>query len=105
MRLPRLPRTRAGQRPWHPDAMHLHHRMLRIGHGHRRAVLLLYLWAAIVALGSVSIRLFDPRRIAILLLGGDKTNQWESWYARMIPAADQLYDDHLAALRREGELP
>jgi hypothetical protein len=48
---------------------------------------------------------FDPRRIAILLIGGDKTNQWEVWYATMIPVADQLYDDHLAALRREGELP
>ena len=47
-------RTRAGQRPWHPDAKHLHHRMLQIGHGHRRAVLLLYLWAAVVALGAVS---------------------------------------------------
>ena len=47
-------RTRAGLRPWHPDAQHLHHRMLKIGHGHRRAVLLLYLWAAVVSLGAVS---------------------------------------------------
>jgi UDP-GlcNAc:undecaprenyl-phosphate/decaprenyl-phosphate GlcNAc-1-phosphate transferase len=47
-------RTRAGKRPWQPDAQHLHHRMLQIGHGHRRAVLLLYLWAAVVALGAVS---------------------------------------------------
>ena len=55
-------RTRAGKRPWHPDAMHLHHRMLRIGHGHRRAVLILYLWAAIVALGSVSFVIWDGLR-------------------------------------------
>jgi len=47
-------RTRAGRRPWHPDAEHLHHRMLRIGHTHVQAVLLLYLWAALVALGAVS---------------------------------------------------
>jgi UDP-GlcNAc:undecaprenyl-phosphate/decaprenyl-phosphate GlcNAc-1-phosphate transferase len=47
-------RTRKGQRPWQPDAQHLHHRMLKIGHGHRRAVLLLWLWAAVAALGSVS---------------------------------------------------
>lgn len=60
-------RTRAGQRPWHPDAMHLHHRMLRIGHGHRRAVLILYLWAAIVALGSVSFVIWDgPRPLAVV---------------------------------------
>lgn len=47
-------RTSKGQRPWQPDAQHLHHRMLQIGHGHRRAVLLLWLWAAVAALGSVS---------------------------------------------------
>jgi UDP-GlcNAc:undecaprenyl-phosphate GlcNAc-1-phosphate transferase len=60
-------RTRAGKRPWQPDAMHLHHRMLRIGHGHRRAVLILYLWAAIVALGSVSFVIWDgPRPLAVV---------------------------------------
>ncbi len=47
-------RARRGQRPWHPDAQHLQHRMLQIGHTHRRAVLLLYLWAAIVAFGALS---------------------------------------------------
>jgi UDP-GlcNAc:undecaprenyl-phosphate GlcNAc-1-phosphate transferase len=54
-------RTRHGQRPWQPDAQHLHHRMLKIGHGHRRAVLLLWLWAAVAAVGSVSfVFLEDP---------------------------------------------
>jgi len=54
-------RTRHGQRPWQPDAQHLHHRMLKIGHGHRRAVLLLWLWAAVAAGGSVSfVFLEDP---------------------------------------------
>ncbi len=48
---------------------------------------------------------FDPRRVAILLIGGDKTGRWTAWYKRMIPPADQLYDDHLESLRREGELP
>ena len=43
---------------------------------------------------------FDPRRTAILLLGGDKTNRWRHWYQRMIPIADRLYDQHLEALRR-----
>jgi UDP-GlcNAc:undecaprenyl-phosphate GlcNAc-1-phosphate transferase len=67
-----LRRTRAGMRPWHPDAMHLHHRMLRIGHGHRRAVLILYLWAAIVALGSVSFVIWDGwvPLLAVLLAAG-----------------------------------
>jgi hypothetical protein len=48
---------------------------------------------------------FDPRRMAILLLGGDKTNEWTSWYQRMIPIADRLYDEHLETLRSEGLLP
>jgi UDP-GlcNAc:undecaprenyl-phosphate/decaprenyl-phosphate GlcNAc-1-phosphate transferase len=52
-------RTRAGRRPWHPDAEHLHHRMLQIGHTHVQAVLLLYLWAAIFALGAVSFAFVD----------------------------------------------
>lgn len=48
---------------------------------------------------------FDPRRMAILLIGGDKTHRWNEWYRRMIPIADSLYDDHLASLREEGQLP
>lgn len=45
---------------------------------------------------------FDPRRTAILLLGGDKTNRWNDWYVEMIPRADRLYDEHLEALEEEG---
>jgi UDP-GlcNAc:undecaprenyl-phosphate GlcNAc-1-phosphate transferase len=52
-------RTRAGRRPWQADAEHLHHRMLRLGHTHVQAVLLLYLWAAVVALGVVSFAFVD----------------------------------------------
>jgi UDP-GlcNAc:undecaprenyl-phosphate GlcNAc-1-phosphate transferase len=52
-------RTRAGRAPWHPDAQHLHHRMLRMGHTHVQAVLVLYLWAAVVALGAVSFAFVD----------------------------------------------
>lgn len=44
---------------------------------------------------------FDPRRVAILLLGGDKTGSWSDWYLEMIPVAEQLYDEHLAQLRDE----
>ena len=43
-------RTRAGRSPFSPDKMHLHHRLLQIGHSHRRVVLLIYLWVGIVAL-------------------------------------------------------
>jgi hypothetical protein len=47
---------------------------------------------------------FDPRRMAILLLGGDKRDLWSKWYEESIPVADRLYDEHLDELRREGEL-
>jgi hypothetical protein len=42
---------------------------------------------------------FDPRRVAILLLGGRKADQ--KWYKTAIPAADKLYGEHLAQLRKE----
>jgi hypothetical protein len=38
---------------------------------------------------------FDPRRRAIVLLGGDKTDDWTGWYDRNIPLADELYDQYL----------
>jgi hypothetical protein len=45
---------------------------------------------------------FDPRRRAILLIGGDKRDRWIDWYEEMVPVADQLYDMHLEQLRQEG---
>ncbi len=46
---------------------------------------------------------FDPRRTAILLVGGDKAGQWNLWYQEHVPVADRLYDDHLAELELEGK--
>jgi hypothetical protein len=43
---------------------------------------------------------FDPRRSAILLLGGDKTGD-DRWYETFVPVADRLYDQHLAAIEKE----
>jgi UDP-GlcNAc:undecaprenyl-phosphate GlcNAc-1-phosphate transferase len=51
-------RTRAGRSPFSPDKMHLHHRLLEIGHSHRRAVLVMYMLAAFVAFGTVWLSLF-----------------------------------------------
>jgi hypothetical protein len=44
---------------------------------------------------------FDPRRSAILLIGGDKTGRGR-FYEEMVPVADKLYDVHLEELRKEG---
>jgi UDP-GlcNAc:undecaprenyl-phosphate/decaprenyl-phosphate GlcNAc-1-phosphate transferase len=57
-------RTRKGLSPFHPDKMHLHHRLLEIGHSQRRAVLLIYLWAAVLAFGTVALTLFDAFVVA-----------------------------------------
>ena len=47
---------------------------------------------------------FDPRRTAILLIGGDKTGD-DRFYKRFGPQADRLYDEHLRELKDEGEIP
>jgi hypothetical protein len=44
---------------------------------------------------------FNPRRSAILLLGGDKTGD-DRWYEKFVPIADRLYDEHLATVRKES---
>jgi UDP-GlcNAc:undecaprenyl-phosphate/decaprenyl-phosphate GlcNAc-1-phosphate transferase len=48
-------RVRRGRSPFAPDKQHLHHRLLELGHSHRRAVLLLYFWSAIVAFAGVGL--------------------------------------------------
>ena len=65
---------------------HSHMRELRIQHG-GRPFRVLYA--------------FDPRRAAILLLGGDKTGN-DRWYEENVPKADGLYDEYLKELEREG---
>ena len=44
---------------------------------------------------------FDPRRVAILPIGGDKTGD-DDFYARLIQVADRLYDEHLVEIAAEA---
>ena len=53
-------RVSQGKSPFSADKMHLHHRLLSLGHTHRRVVLLLYLWASVVAFGAVSFSIVPP---------------------------------------------
>lgn len=46
---------------------------------------------------------FDPRRTALLLIGGDKTGN-DRWYDEFVPIADKLYDQHIEELKQEGVL-
>lgn len=48
-------RVGAGRSPFHPDRRHLHHQLLRLGHTHRRAVVIMYLWTALFAFGTAAL--------------------------------------------------
>ena len=67
---------------------HSHMRELRVQHG-GRPYRILYA--------------FDPRRAAIMLLGGDKTGD-KRWYEVQVPIADKLYDMHIETLIKEGHI-
>jgi UDP-GlcNAc:undecaprenyl-phosphate GlcNAc-1-phosphate transferase len=63
-------RTRRGVGIGHADKEHLHHHLMEIGHGHRQAVLLLYLWGALVSAGALAVGLIGDRLLATLILSG-----------------------------------
>ncbi len=44
---------------------------------------------------------FDPRRVAILLIGGDKTGD-DRWYEKYVPLAYKIYDTHIKGLKKES---
>jgi len=59
-----LRRLAIGQSPFAADKLHLHHRLLSLGHTHRRTVLVLYMWVGVVTLGAVSFSIV-PSRVAV----------------------------------------
>lgn len=90
-------RTRAGRSAFSPDKMHLHHRLLQIGHSHRRVVLIIYLWVGIVAFGAASSIFFNPRDTAAVMLGAIVV----AGVATLIPLlrrGDDYYDPDLTSL-------
>jgi UDP-GlcNAc:undecaprenyl-phosphate GlcNAc-1-phosphate transferase len=63
-------RTWRGQGIGHADKEHIHHRLLDIGHTHPRAVLLMYLWSALISASALAVGLIDGRvAVALILLG------------------------------------
>ncbi len=58
-----LRRTRAGRSPFAPDKQHLHHRLLEIGHSHRRAVLIMWVWAGLIAFSTVLASLYTGPKV------------------------------------------
>ncbi|AKE41645.1 UDP-N-acetylmuramyl pentapeptide phosphotransferase/UDP-N-acetylglucosamine-1-phosphate transferase [Corynebacterium kutscheri] len=58
-------RMSKGMHPFSADKMHLHHRLLSLGHTHRRVVLILYLWVSVIAFGAVSFSVV-PTLVAVI---------------------------------------
>lgn len=67
MALAVIRRVGAGKSPFHPDRMHLHHRLLALGHSHRRAVVIMYVWTAVAAFGAASLFIFSTTATIFLL--------------------------------------
>ncbi|MFV0532398.1 MAG: MraY family glycosyltransferase [Cumulibacter sp.] len=60
-------RTRKGLNPFStPDKMHLHHRLLEIGHTQRRAVIIMYVWTALLTFVGVGSAIFDTRWVLLI---------------------------------------
>ncbi|GAB2600870.1 MraY family glycosyltransferase [Streptomyces capparidis] len=59
-------RTWNGQSPFAADKQHLHHRLLEIGHSHSRAVLIMYFWSALIALGTVAFSVQSNTTVLLL---------------------------------------
>ena len=56
-----------GRSPFAPDKEHLHHRLMELGHSHRRAVLLLWFWSALLAFGGVAVSLRATLSVVAIL--------------------------------------
>ncbi|GGO92684.1 MraY family glycosyltransferase [Wenjunlia tyrosinilytica] len=61
-------RTWNGQSPFAADKQHLHHRLLEIGHSHSRAVLIMYFWSALIALGAVAFSVQSNTTVILLII-------------------------------------
>ena len=66
-------RTRRGQGIGYADKEHLHHHLMDIGHGHREAVLLMYLWSLLLSAGALAVWAINGRLIVGLILIGVAT--------------------------------
>jgi UDP-GlcNAc:undecaprenyl-phosphate/decaprenyl-phosphate GlcNAc-1-phosphate transferase len=89
-------RTRRGQAFYQPDKEHLHHRLLEFGHSQRRAVLVMWLWAGLIAFGGVLISLYSgPLTWALLGLGAILTVALTFLVPRVQRPGEARIEEHL----------
>jgi UDP-GlcNAc:undecaprenyl-phosphate GlcNAc-1-phosphate transferase len=62
-------RIRRGRPVTSPDKEHIHHRLMDIGHSHRGAVLMMYLWSALLSLAALAVALINGRLVVGAILG------------------------------------
>ncbi|MBA9007716.1 MraY family glycosyltransferase [Thermomonospora cellulosilytica] len=62
-------RTNQGRSPFAPDKLHLHHRLLELGHSHRRAVLVMYFWVGLLASCVVALSLVKSIPLVLSVTG------------------------------------
>ena len=90
-------RTMAGKLWYQADKQHLHHRMLGLGHSHRGAVFLFWLWSGLLAFGAVVIGITgSPLAIAGFVIGVGLA-AWLTWGRRKLP----IDDDQTRVMPRE----
>ncbi len=63
-------RTNQGKSPFAPDKQHLHHRLLELGHSHRRAVLIMYFWVGLLASCVMGLAMAAPVAIVLSVTAG-----------------------------------
>jgi UDP-GlcNAc:undecaprenyl-phosphate GlcNAc-1-phosphate transferase len=100
-------RTLAGKSPFAADGLHLHHRLLRMGHSQRQSVLLMYLWAALfsgmvvglslIRINIVWLALSTVVAVGVLLLA--TMPSWRPWRNDTVPRHGARGVSHL----RSGE--
>jgi UDP-GlcNAc:undecaprenyl-phosphate GlcNAc-1-phosphate transferase len=60
-------RARARRPLWHADKQHIHHRLMDLGHGHRQAVLVMYVWSALAAGAGLAFSFLEPSNVIFAL--------------------------------------
>jgi UDP-GlcNAc:undecaprenyl-phosphate GlcNAc-1-phosphate transferase len=63
-------RMRRGIGIAHADKEHIHHRLMDIGHSHRQAVLLMYLWSALISGCALVVAFVDGRLVVATIVAG-----------------------------------
>jgi UDP-GlcNAc:undecaprenyl-phosphate/decaprenyl-phosphate GlcNAc-1-phosphate transferase len=87
-------RTWRGQGIGHADKQHIHHRLMEIGHSHRQAVLLMYLWSVLISASALAVGLIDGRTVvgtivvaAITLFAVTALPRFAGWRRRSVEGA------------------